>query len=507
MSALIGQDSTNSGFDPGLQDPKTTFGVWGDSGDDDGVIGSSKTGVGVFGRALDAAGAAVRGLSDQGIAVDAVSTHGTAVHARSGSDPDSPEATLASPSHSGDFRGPVRMSGALDVSGSGVFGGNVKTGAIESLAGSSGTVGVTGGLNVSGSGVFGGNVKTGAIESLAGFSGTVGVTGGLNVSGSGVFGGNVKTGAIESLAGFSGTVGVTGGLNVSGSGVFGGNVKTGAIESLAGSSGTVGVTGGLNVRGSGTFGGSIKVGKFTGDSAAAEGSLVINNERPAGGTSGTANAVCAVSKNGAGLWVSGGKNAIMATGVSFLGGNVQVKGVLKADDKRFVIDSPTDPERKTLTHTCVESDERCNVYSGNAVLDDDGTAEVELPSWFCALNTDFRYQLTCIGQSAPVYIAKEVAANAFSIAGGSAGLKVSWQLTGIRDDAWARANTLVIEEDKPAEDQGYFLNPEAFGHDITRSVYYRQYAALAERYPQRAETVIRNFQRATGTQENSASYI
>jgi len=40
MASLIGLDSTSSGFDPGLQDPPVTFGVWGDSGDADGVIGS-----------------------------------------------------------------------------------------------------------------------------------------------------------------------------------------------------------------------------------------------------------------------------------------------------------------------------------------------------------------------------------------------------------------------------------------------------------------------------------
>ena len=42
---------------------------------------------------------------------------------------------------------------------------------------------------------------------------------------------------------------------------------------------------------------------------------------------------------------------------------------------------------------------------------------MELPEWMDALNEDFRYQLTCLGQFAPVYIAEEVSDNRFKIAG------------------------------------------------------------------------------------------
>ena len=62
MAGLIGLDSTSSGFDPGLQDPPITFGVWGDSGEQDGVIGSSNTGVGVFGRSVGGGGAGGAGV-------------------------------------------------------------------------------------------------------------------------------------------------------------------------------------------------------------------------------------------------------------------------------------------------------------------------------------------------------------------------------------------------------------------------------------------------------------
>ena len=90
-----------------------------------------------------------------------------------------------------------------------------------------------------------------------------------------------------------------------------------------------------------------------------------------------------------------------------------------------------------------------NLYSGNVTLDDSGRALVILPSWFQALNKDFRYQLTCVGGYSPVYIAKEIQNNRFEIAGGKSGMKVSWQVTGILQDAFARAHPLQVEQEKP----------------------------------------------------------
>ena len=156
----------------------------------------------------------------------------------------------------------------------------------------------------------------------------------------------------------------------------------------------------------------------------------------------------------------------LSNGGSYAGyfvGNVHVTGLLSKAALSFKIDHPLDPENKYLSHSGVESPDMANLYQGSAVLDANGEAWVELPDWFEALNTDLHYQLTTIGGYAPVYIATEVSGNRFSIAGGTPGLKVSWQITGVRQDAYAVANPLPIEEVKAAEDQGRYLNPEAFG--------------------------------------------
>ena len=104
-----------------------------------------------------------------------------------------------------------------------------------------------------------------------------------------------------------------------------------------------------------------------------------------------------------------------------------------------------------------------NIYDGVVVLDGAGEATVELPSYFEALNKDFRYQLTCVGGFAQVYVADEVAGNRFRIAGGKPGLKVSWQVTGIRKDPYAEKNRVQVEVEKTGDERGKYLYPAAYG--------------------------------------------
>jgi hypothetical protein len=115
-------------------------------------------------------------------------------------------------------------------------------------------------------------------------------------------------------------------------------------------------------------------------------------------------------------------------------------------------------------HSFVESPDMMNIYNGVVVLDDAGQATVILPEWFEALNRDFRYQLTAIGAPGPnLYIADEVANNRFKIAGGKAGSRVSWQVTGVRHDVWADAHRIPLEVEKTGDDKGKYLHPELFG--------------------------------------------
>jgi hypothetical protein len=174
-------------------------------------------------------------------------------------------------------------------------------------------------------------------------------------------------------------------------------------------------------------------------------------------------------------------SALSAKSVSgyaaFLDGNVKITGTIQSVHLSFKIDHPLDPANKYLSHSFVESPDMKNVYDGVVVLD-----------WFGALNKDFRYQLTAIGAPGPnLYISEEIPDGVtnssrtssnknnninsrFKVAGGASGMKVSWQVTRIRKDPWANAHRISVEEDKPAEERGYYTHPELYGQPEERGI-------------------------------------
>lgn len=156
----------------------------------------------------------------------------------------------------------------------------------------------------------------------------------------------------------------------------------------------------------------------------------------------------------------------------YFDGRVHVNGTLSKSAGTFKIDHPLDPANRFLSHSFVESPDMKNIYDGVIVLEADGTAVVELPEWFEALNENFRYQLTCVGDHAPVYIAEKIAKNRFRIAGGYAGLEVSWQITGSRKDAYAKAYPVVVEQPKAPHEAGRYLHPELYGQPVTQRIGY-----------------------------------
>lgn len=139
--------------------------------------------------------------------------------------------------------------------------------------------------------------------------------------------------------------------------------------------------------------------------------------------------------------------------------------------KNFVMDHPLDPANKLLRHACMESPEVLNVYSGTVSLDEMGHAVVQLPAYFESINKDFRYQLTAVGGAAPaLHIAKEVEGNSFTVAGGLPGMKVSWQVTGVRNDVYFQDNPYQAEAEKTAKDKGRYYYPKGYGQPVEMGV-------------------------------------
>lgn len=241
----------------------------------------------------------------------------------------------------------------------------------------------------------------------------------------------------------------TGGFGI---GVMGRGIEAGVF-------GYSGTTGGAGIWGStGGGGGSVSTGvRGDGNGAGTSGVAAFNN---------LGNAVYAQTSSGAAIFATNGGGSGYAgdfNGKVRITGTLQVTSTVSKGGGSFQIDHPLDPENKYLYHSFVESPDMKNIYDGVIALDSKGEATVTMPDWFNALNTDFRYQLTCVGGFAPVYISDEIAGNTFKIAGGKPGMKVSWQVTGTRHDAYAKAHRIPVEETKSDADKGKYLCPEGFG--------------------------------------------
>jgi hypothetical protein len=186
-------------------------------------------------------------------------------------------------------------------------------------------------------------------------------------------------------------------------------------------------------------------------------------------------ALSSAENQGHGLYARGSGGGL----AGLLDGNVSISGSLTKAGGGFKIDHPLEQKNKYLCHSFVESPERTNIYDGLVTLDENGACWVELPKWFEALNCDFRYQLTPIGAPAPnLHVAQEISNNRFHIAGGMPGMRVCWQVTGVRKDAWAQAHPLMVEEKKPESERGYYQHPELYNQPRESSVFWKGNAEL-----------------------------
>jgi hypothetical protein len=295
-------------------------------------------------------------------------------------------------------------------------------------------------------------------------------------------------------------------LATSGSGV-------GVLGATASASG-IGVVGdgGTGVQGNATLCCNGPGGNFVGFQAAPGSSEFGTDGVDATGGSGDPNAssnggvgVHATGGNGAGFgtdgpggYFQGGSGANFGGGdgidayhgsgfAGYFSGDLQVTGSIFAGTKDFKIDHPLDPANKYLVHASVESSEMMNIYTGNVTTDAQGEATVQLPEWMEALNTNFRYQLTVIGQFAQAIIGRKIENNQFQIRTNAPNVEVSWQVTGVRQDAFAKAHTLVVEEKKEGRLQGFYIHPELYGAPEEKQIEWARHPEMMKQMKERRE--------------------
>jgi hypothetical protein len=191
---------------------------------------------------------------------------------------------------------------------------------------------------------------------------------------------------------------------------------------------------------------------------------------------------------GDGIWAVPGLSGGAATGYAgYFYGDVHVAGQITADIKDFKIDHPLDPANKYLYHSSVESSEMMNIYTGNVTTDSQGDAVIQLPDWFETLNGDFRYQLTVIGQFAQAIVASKIASNQFHIKTDKSNVEVSWQVTGLRRDAYAKAHPLQVEVGKSEGERGFYIHPDLHGAPEEKGMEWARYPEMMKQMKERRQ--------------------
>ena len=183
-----------------------------------------------------------------------------------------------------------------------------------------------------------------------------------------------------------------------------------------------------------------------------------------------------------GVFGSAGDLAALGALAGLFDGDVDIGGTVTAGGKAFLIDHPQKPATHYLRHFCAEGPEPNTLYRGTVTLNTQGEAIVELPSYFEALNADFSYHLTCIGDYAPVYIKQKIQGNRFVIAGGKPGMEVSWLVIARRNDPYwqARPEEHLVEIPKEPDNIGKYLHPELYGAPRSQRAAYRRGHTLEE---------------------------
>jgi trimeric autotransporter adhesin len=223
----------------------------------------------------------------------------------------------------------------------------------------------------------------------------------------------------------------------------------------------------------------------------AEGGGGFNGGNGVFGLGGGGGPCCIGSVDGDGGYFEGGSNSLNAgdgvfglTGSGYAGnfsGSINVTGTIFAGTKDFKIDDPLDPANKYLLHASVESSEMMNLYTGNVTTDAQGEATVHLPDWFEVLNTDFRYQLTVIGQFAQAIVGRKIANHEFAIRTNAPNVEVSWQVTGVRQDRFAKAHPLVVEQEKEANVRGFYIHPDLYGAPAEKQIEWARHPQMMKR--------------------------
>lgn len=385
----------------------------------------------------------------------------------------------------GNSSGSIGVHGT-SIDGTGMYGYSQNSTAVRGLApigigvlgessSSTGVRGTTGSNSQSAYGVHASNTGAGTAIFGEAQNGT-GIRGTTNSISPGIYGVHgINNGVGAGMRGDAQSGTGTAGISVSGNGVLGQTSRGGDVA------GVLGLTGHENGRG--------VIGRANGNASSGEAQGVRGESANGIGVVGYGNTgVIGYGVLGPGI-VGNGTQAGFFSGNVTITGNLTIDGVFENQGAALVIDHPLDPENKYLYHSFVESPDMMNIYNGTITTDETGVASVTMPDYFSALNRDFRYQLTVIGQFAQAIVAEKIADNRFTIKTDKPNVEVSWQVTGVRQDAFANKHRIPNEVEKTTAERGYYLHPQAFGQAAEKSVGWARDPQLMQKLQTERETI------------------
>lgn len=329
-----------------------------------------------------------------------------------------------------------------------------------------------------GSGIAAIGTNTG-IYGTATAAGSSAIYGTLDIAdGFGVFGKNINaigTGVIG--VGNNGTANF---LTTGTGGAFSG--EDGALASSINATGTglIGIGNNLAsistlINGSGVAGNSKNVGVY-GWADATAGSQGVHGTSDAVNGIGVVGIVASVDANAVGVYGESGAGGAGWGG--FFADDLGAVGDIWGTTKNFLIDNPENPENELLRHTCIESPEALVMYRGKILLNDNGEARVELPSYFKALTKEDEatVQITCVGR--PFGIGYEWNSDYASfVAYGEPNREISWMVMADRDDPYMQNNRkpVVIKKDGSFKGikQGVYLDAKSYKQAEEKSYKYQ----------------------------------
>ena len=122
-----------------------------------------------------------------------------------------------------------------------------------------------------------------------------------------------------------------------------------------------------------------------------------------------------------------------------------------------------------------------NVYRGTVTTDQEGAATVELPGYVAALNREFSYHLTVVGDFARAVVSAPLRNGRFEPAHGPAGRDRLLAGPGRPGGSVGRGQPDRGGGGQAGRERNLFLHPELYDQPSARGLLHSQYPAPRER--------------------------